>query len=372
VELGSDAEGVDPFWSAVIRNRQLTLITRIDQCEVFSTLPLINIRPYRESMAGDSTVTVRWKEGRLELRHLRYFAAVAETHHFGRAAEQLHLAQPALSQSVRQLERELGTALFARTTRQVHLTPAGEFLQREAQRILAAVDDAARGVKRLGEGSHGLVRISFTGAGAFSLLPRVARAVKENLPGITLEIHADLLTPAQASGLRDGSLDLGALRPPVDGDDLSLRTIENEQLVLATPTDHSLSAAGSVTMADLRTARFVAYADEHSAINDAVLRSCQGAGFSPQVEHRAPGTAVLLAFVAAGLGIALLPRSVQAAPLDGVTFHEVVDAVTIELALAWNPDTLSPPARTTLNMLEEIGLFADSATTSDTPTEATP
>jgi DNA-binding transcriptional LysR family regulator len=300
----------------------------------------------------------------MELRHLRYFAAVAKTRHFGRAAEQLHLAQPALSQSVRQLERELGTALFTRTTRQVRLTPAGEFLQREAVRILAAVDDAVRGVERLADGSHGLVRIGFTGAAASSLLPRVARAVKERLPDISLEIFADMLTPAQANGLREGSLDLGVLRPPVDGNDLRVRTIEVEELVLATPADHPLAASGGVTMRDLRTARFVVYADAHSAINDAVLRSCHEAGFSPQVAHRAAGTAVLLAFVAAGLGVALVPRSVQAAPLEGVTFHEVADAATIELALAWHPGTLSSPARTTLMMLEEIGLFADSPATS--------
>ena len=135
----------------------------------------------------------------MELRHLRYFAAVAETKHFGRAAERLHLAQPVLSQAVRQLEAELGTPLFTRTTRQVHLTPAGEFLREEVTRILAAIEDSVRGVRRIAEGRQGLLRIGFTGSAAHTQLPRIARIVKRELPGLALEIHADLLTPAQVT-----------------------------------------------------------------------------------------------------------------------------------------------------------------------------
>ena len=116
----------------------------------------------------------------MELRHLRYFAAVAETRHFGRAAE--HLAQPALSQSIRQLENELGAPLFTRTTRQVSLTPAGEFLYEEAQRVLGAVEDSVRGVQRIAGGRLGLVRIAFTGTAAFTHLPRIARTVKRSCP----------------------------------------------------------------------------------------------------------------------------------------------------------------------------------------------
>src|SRR5512145_2678908 len=104
----------------------------------------------------------------MELRHLRYFAAVAETRHFGRAAERLHIAQPALSQAVRQLEKELGTALLTRTTRHVSLTPAGEFLHREATRVLGAVEESVRGVRRIADGRSGLVRIAFTGSAAFT------------------------------------------------------------------------------------------------------------------------------------------------------------------------------------------------------------
>lgn len=296
----------------------------------------------------------------MELRHLRYFAAVAETRHFGRAAERLHIAQPALSQAVRQLEKELGTALFTRTTRHVSLTPAGEFLHQEATRVLGAVEDSVRGVRRIADGRLGLVRVAFTGTAAFTQLPRIARAVKRDLPGVALEIHADLLTPAQTAGLLDGSLDLGVLRPPVSGDGLALRTIEIEPLVLAAPDDHPLATEPVVTMADLRTEEFILFADSHSAVNDAVLRSCNEAGFAPRKEHEAPGTAALLALVAAGLGIALVPASVRAVPLAGVVFRDVVDSASVELACAWRKDTTSPLVHSVLESLESAGVFADS------------
>lgn len=288
----------------------------------------------------------------MELRHLRYFAAVAETRHFGRAAERLHLAQPALSQAVRQLEAELGTALFTRTTRQVRLTPAGEFLQVEAARILDAVEESARGVRRIAEGRQGLVRISFTGSAAHLQLPRMARAVKRELPGVALQIHADQLTPTQVDGLLEGSLDLGVLRPPAnDVPGLELHTIEREPLVLAVAGDHPLATASSVAMTDLRTEPWILFADSGSTLNEAVVRSCQTAGFAPRAEHLVAGISVQLPLVAADLGVALVPASTQAAPLTGVVFREVEGAGSVELALACRSDETSPVVLAVLDAL---------------------
>ena len=271
----------------------------------------------------------------MELRHLRYFAAVADTCHFGQAAEQLHVAQPALSHAIRQLETELDATLFNRTTRQVALTPAGEYLRAEAARILAGLDDAQRGVRRIAAGRSGLLRLALTGTAAFSHLPRIARVVKRELPAVALEIQADLLTPAQCEGLRTGALDLGVLRPPAVGEDIEMVTLEAESLLVAVSADHRLAVEPVVSLSDLRSEPFVSYASRDSAVNDAVLRSCRRAGFVPRREHLAPGTAVLLALVAAGLGVAVVPESVRALPLDGVVFRDLVDAGTVELALAW-------------------------------------
>lgn len=303
----------------------------------------------------------------MELRHLRYFAAVAETRHFGRAADRLHIAQPALSQAIRQLEKELGTTLFTRTTRHVSLTAAGEFLRGEAERVLEAVDDSVRGVQRIGEGQFGLVRLGFTGTAAFTALPRITRALTRDLPGVAVEVHADLLTPALATRLSEGSLDLAVLRPPVSPGGLRLRSIEVEPLLLAAPAEHPLAGQASITMADLRSETFVLYSDAQSAVNAAVHRSCSEAGFTPEVDHRAPGTTALLSLVAANLGIALVPRSVQALSLAGVTFRSVVDSHSIELACAWHEDHLSPLVDSVLAALEADGVFADSPHTQDRP-----
>jgi DNA-binding transcriptional LysR family regulator len=287
----------------------------------------------------------------MELRHLRYFAAVADTCHFGQAAEQLHIAQPALSYAIRQLEGELDATLFNRTTRQVSLTAAGEFLRAEASRILAGVDDAERGVRRIAAGRSGLLRLGLTGTAAFSHLSRIARTVKRELPGVALEIQADVLTPSQCDALRSGALDLGVLRPPAVGDDIEMATIEVESLVLAVAVDHRLAVEPVVSLADLRSEPFVSYASRDSAVNDAVLRSCRRAGFVPHREHVAPGTAVLLALVAADLGVAVVPESVRALPLPGVVFRDLVDAGSIELALAWRRGVDNPLVSAAVDVL---------------------
>ena len=290
----------------------------------------------------------------MELRHLRYFAAVAQTCHFGQAAEQLHVAQPALSYAIRQLEAELDVTLFNRTTRQVSLTPAGEFLRAEAARILAGVEDAERGVRRIAAGRGGLLRVGLTGTAAFSHLPRIARILREQLPGVVMEIQADMLTPSQCDQLRSGSVDLGVLRPPAVGEGIELRGIDVEPLVLVTSADHRLAAEPVVSLADLRSESFVAYASRDSAVNDAVWRACKRAGFIPHREHSAPGTAVLLALVAAGFGIAVLPASVRSLPLQGLVFRDIADGGSIELALAWRHGGDNPVVDAVVDVLSTV------------------
>ncbi|AQA01152.1 LysR family transcriptional regulator [Mycobacterium sp. MS1601] len=271
----------------------------------------------------------------MELRHLRYFATVADTCHFGRAAEQLHIAQPALSYAIRQLESELDVTLFNRTTRHVALTAAGEYLRAEVIRILGSVNEAQRGVRRIAVGRSGMVRLGLTGTAVFSQLPRIARALRSDLPDVALTICADMLTPAQCDALRTGNLDVAVLRPPLVGEGIEFRTIEVESLVLAVPADHRLAGQIVVELADARSESFVAYSSRDSAVNDAVLRSCREAGFVPNREHAADGTAVLLALVAAGLGVGVVPASARALPLPGVHFCDLLDGRSIELALAW-------------------------------------
>jgi DNA-binding transcriptional LysR family regulator len=293
----------------------------------------------------------------MELRHLRYFAAVAETCHFGRAAERLHMAQPPLSQAIRQLEAEMEVALFTRTTRQVSLTPAGEAFHRDVTLVLAAIEDAVRRAQRIASGRSGVLRVAFTGTAAYRYLPRIARVVKTELPEVGLEIHADLLTPAQEQALLESRVDLGVLRPPVSDEGIAHRTIAHERLVAALPAGHRLVDEPGLAMVDLRPEGFVVYATGGSVVNDAVNRSCRTAGFSPRVEHKVAGTSVLLGLVAGGLGVALVPESVQAAGIDGVVFREVEGAGSVDLALAWRAGDTNPLLLELLTTLESAGLF---------------
>lgn len=294
----------------------------------------------------------------MDLKQLRYFDAVAETCHFGQAAERLHLAQPALSQAIRRLEAELGVLLLARTTRQVALTPAGEFFHREVRRILGDLDASVLGAKSIAEGSRGLLRVGFTGTSAFTQLARLSRMIRSALPGVVLEVQADLLTPAQVERLLDGRLDLGVLRGPVAEPGIATRTLLEEPLVLALPADHRLVPEPALEVADVSADEFVAYADTRSAVNEAMLSSCRRAGFSPNITHRAPGTAALLALVAAHLGVALVPESVRSMQLKGVVFRDVAEAATIDLSLAWRADEPSALVAGALDVLDRHGFFS--------------
>lgn len=293
----------------------------------------------------------------IELRHLRHFVAVAETCHFGRAAEQVHIAQPALSQSIRQLESQLGTPLFVRTTRSVSLTPSGDFLLDEARRALDIVDQSVRGVQQIADGQLGLLRVAFTGTAAFSTLPRMARIIRENHPDVALDIHADLLTPAQVEGITTRQLDLGVLRPSVVRDDIATRTIAVERLVLALPVEHRLVDEPVIIMSDLRTENMIRYADSHSAVNEAVDASCREAGFEPLSHHSGPGTSVVLGLVAGGLGVSLVPESVRSVELAGVVFREVADAGSTTLSLAWNAEHATDLVHQIIRTLESHHFF---------------
>ncbi|MER6910369.1 LysR substrate-binding domain-containing protein [Streptomyces sp. NPDC000594] len=294
----------------------------------------------------------------MELRHLRYFAAVADTSHFGRAAERLHMAQPPLSQAVRRLERELGVALFARTTRQVTLTGAGEVFHADVRRILTAVDEAVARVERFAAGAAGVLRIGLTGSASYRQLPALARLVKHALPGVTLEVHTELLTPAQEAGLLDLRLDMGVLRPPVRREGIAHRALADEPLVLAVPEEHWLRGAESVRMAQLREEDFILYrAELGSVVHEAVISGCLAAGFRPRRAHEVAETSTALALVAAGLGVAVLPDSIRAARREGVVCKEIVDAPPVGLVLAWRADDASPLLRNLLETLEAHGMF---------------
>jgi len=280
----------------------------------------------------------------MELRRLQYFVAVAEEAHFGRAAERLTMAQPPLSQQIKALEAEMGVTLFRRTTRKVELTAAGQqFLQR-ARGILAAVDDAVDEAVRVADGRLGRIAIGFTGSATYDLLPSLVRVLRADLPGIELDIRGEMLTPDQVAALTDGTLDLGLLRPPVRSAAVEVAVLRREPLIAVLPEHHPLASRDRVRLSDLRDEPFIGYPSHNrSVVYEAVIDACQEAGFVPGNVHEVGETSTLVSFVAAGLGVALVPASVQHLRITGAVYLPLAGTTReVELALAVRAGETSP------------------------------
>ncbi len=280
----------------------------------------------------------------MELRHLRYFVAVAEERHFGRAAARLHIAQPPLSQQIRRLEAELGEPLLYRTTRNVELSPAGEVLLERAREILAATDSAVDDARRAARGEYGRLAIGFTGSSTYEMLPSLAAALRRELPGVALELRGELLTPAQVTRLIDGTLDLGLLRPPVHERELSIEVLRSEPLIAVLPQSHPLATSDSVPLELLESDPFVTYPSHfRSVLHDAVEDACAAHGFKPRAAHEVAETATLVSFVAAGLGVSLVPASVRHMTVRGAIYRPLSEnSARVELAAAWRRDDDRP------------------------------
>jgi len=280
----------------------------------------------------------------MELRRIQYFVAVAEESHFGRAAERLRMAQPPLSQQIKALEAEMGVALFRRTTRKVELTPAGERFLVRARNILAAVDDAVTEAGQVADGMLGRIAIGFTGSATYDLLPSLVRVLRADLPGIELDIHGEMLTPDQVTALADGSLDLGLLRPPVRSSAIDVHVLRREPLIAVLPAHHALARRPRVQLSELRDDPFITYPSHHrSVVYEAVIDACQRAGFVPASVHEVAETSTLVSFVAAGLGVALVPASVQHLRITGATYLPLAGTTQeVGLALATRAGETSP------------------------------
>jgi DNA-binding transcriptional LysR family regulator len=289
----------------------------------------------------------------MELRHLRYFVAVAEERHFGRAAARLHIAQPPLSQQIRRLEAEFGEPLLYRTTRSVELSPAGEVLLERAREILASVDIAIEDAHGASRGEYGRLAIGFTGSSTYAMLPALAAALRQELPQVRLDLRGELLTPAQVTRLIDGTLDLGLLRPPVHERDLSTEILHAEPLVAVLPQTHPLAQADAVPLEQLKDEPFVTYPSHfRSVLHNAVEDACAAHGFKPRAAHEVAETATLVSFVAAGLGVSLVPASVRNMTVRGAVYRPLAqDTTQVQLAAAWRTDDQRPVLTRALDVI---------------------
>jgi DNA-binding transcriptional LysR family regulator len=262
----------------------------------------------------------------MELRHLRYFLAVADQRHFTRAARKLGMAQPPLSQQIRQLEGEVGAALFARGARGVTLTPAGEAFLPHAEAAVREAGRASVAAKRVTRGDIGTVRIGFTSAASLNpLVPATISGFRRAYPDVELRLVVLATAPLLTELLQD-RIDAGFLRPtPTERESLQAIPLPDERLWIALPAGHPLAERKHLRLLELRNDPFILYPRVNgSLLYDAIISACQNAGFSPRVRQEAPQMASIVSLVAAGVGVTLVPESVCQLRPEGVRYVRIL------------------------------------------------
>jgi len=274
----------------------------------------------------------------MELKHLASFLAVAEQLSFVRAARQIHLSQPALSGQIQRLEEELGVRLLERNRRSVKLTDAGRVFVAEARLTLEAAEQAAERARGAARGEFGRLRIAFVSSAALEIVPALVLAFRTQHPGVRLEL-TNRRTTDQVKALLNETLDVGLVRMPLEHTRLSVRTIHREPFVMVLPKGHA-AARTRVRLADLRDENFVAYGRRWApGFYDIFIGMCRDAGFSPRIAQETGEMYTAISLVAAGVGVAVLPRSVVLAQSAAVVMKPLPEAVGVsEIAIATRRD----------------------------------
>jgi DNA-binding transcriptional LysR family regulator len=294
----------------------------------------------------------------VELRHLRYFVAVAEEGHVTRAAERLGIQQPPLSLQIRALERELGAQLFHRKPRGMELTEAGQALFGETTAILERLERAIDGTRRVARGEQGSLCIGVAPTAPFHpFVPRAIRAFREKYPGISLAIEEGLSNEV-AERLGEDRMDVAFVRVSrLAADNLVVAPLLDEKLIAALPAKHPLAKGrrdATIPLGRLSKEAFIVYGPPGTGLHDETLEACRAAGFTPQVVQRAPRITTTLGFVAAGMGVALVPESIRNAAVDGIAYRALGGEVrpNAVLALASRRHDSSPVVRNFIDLVK--------------------
>lgn len=280
----------------------------------------------------------------LDTRSLRQFVAVAQELHFGRAARRLNISQPPLSIGIRQLEERLGVQLLARSQRVVELTRAGQVLLERVVPILQQLEEAVVATQATAKGYQGQLRIGYTAASAYEVVPKVMSAYQARYPDVELLLQ-EMVSTDQLAALRLQQLDVGILRPTQVRAPLRSVCLLREPLVAALPASHPLACAASVSLAQLDGESFIGFSLKdapyfHSMVEEVLHR----ARVQPRVVQRATQTHAVVALVAAGLGTALVPQTCERIRIENVVFRPLSDPMPnhAEVHLCWNRDSSAP------------------------------
>jgi len=290
----------------------------------------------------------------MELRHLRYFVAVAEELNFTRAAARLGIGQPPLSQQIRDLETELGTQLFHRVPHGAELTEAGREFLEEARGTLASAERAKDVARRAHRGEIGRLALGFTGSAAFNpVVSTTIRNFRRAWPQVLLSLE-EMNTFRLLERLARGDLDAAFIRPGLqDPDGVRLRRLPPEPTLIALPASHPLAARSELPLTALANEPFVLFPRGAGlSLYDQIVDSCREAGFEPVIGQSAPQISSVVNLVAADLGVSIVPRSIAQIALDGVVYRPIVGPAPIaSLALATPRDSRSTLTRNLLSLL---------------------
>ncbi len=284
----------------------------------------------------------------MELRHLRYFVAVAEALHFRRAAEKLGMQQPPLSMQIRQLEAEIGTPLFRRAQRRVELTDAGHSFLEDARAILVSAQAAAGRARQASLGEHGRLRVGMINSAPFHpLILRILREYREMHPGVWMTLD-EASTPELAERIRANVLDLAFVRPLLDETPgIATEHLFDEPLLLALPQGHPLSRRRTVPLGALSLEPFVLFSRPvGSGLYDQIISACHRAGFSPRVTQEASQVTSIVNLVAAGLGVSLVPASMRKIHSEGIVYRPLSSGAPVaQMSLIWRRGDTSATVR---------------------------
>lgn len=291
----------------------------------------------------------------MELRHLRYFVAVATELNFSKAAEKLLVAQPALSTQIADLEREIGTVLLRRNTRTVQLTAAGQTFLTEARSILAAVEAATDKTRRTARGEEGELSIGFFAAPTMLFLPDLIRRFRAMCPNVTIRMY-ELTPDRQLEAFAAGKIDLGFTRPlPPGNPGLNTEFLFAERFVAVMPETHPLGSRRQIALSELAAEPYVLL-DRSVALGlyDQIIAACRAAGFSPNITHCPDLMATVLTLVAAEQGIGIVPEGVRNLRSQQVLFVPIVPELEpIPLVMCWNAERDSPSRDAFLQLVRE-------------------
>lgn len=293
----------------------------------------------------------------MDLHHIHAFLAVAEELHFGRAATRLHITQPPLTRTIKQLERELDSVLFKRSTRSVELTAAGQALVQPAQDILAAYRLAEQAVRAAGKGKVGRVRLGFAGPSSHLWIADLSQYVRQHYPGISLELQSTTYADHGLQFVLDGTLDLAIARWSVDLAGLESRVISQEHYVLAVPEGHPFADREAVSIAECRDEQFITLpAESRSRVREAFFQLAHEAEFAPRIAQTAQDSWTMMALVGAGVGINFTVDSI----FEGGGYPRVRKVRLKEglepahVRLFWRVDDESPALQTVLKAAEHL------------------